>query len=269
VKTGKAADGESDARTLDNQIFSADIRLNSIQRKYQKSLQLINEVRTGVTHVMTLLGANIKILKQVYKTPQPKLKNDSDIINALTWAEECVMAVNETMTLASKPVQGMEEAKPFFDRQIDLAVNMQDAFTKEKDKPSSGKEKGKKKKEKKPNPKFNKGIRGGDVFISPAHAIVVMGEISKDLKFDESAERLQQQRDNRAEQQEQQLIALRSIDPAQGTSKFLKEALSTHESLAELRRSNALVNLKQGRNAGYGWVLEDLLKSKGPGLPKK
>jgi len=269
VKAGKAADGESDARTLDNLIFSADIRLNSIQRKYQKSLQLINEVRTGVSHMMTLLGANIKILKLVYKSPEPKLKSDGDIINALTWAEECMMAVNETMTLASKPIQGMEETKPFLDRQIDLAVNAQDAFTREKDKPSSGKDKSKKKKEKKPNPKFNKGIRGGDIFITPAHAIVVKDEIARDRTFDESAERIQLQRDNRAEQQEQQLIALRSIDPAEGTSKFLKEALSTHESLAELRRSNALVNLKQGRNAGYGWVLEDLLKSKGPGLPKK
>jgi len=268
-KTGKAADGESDARTLDNRIFSADIRLNSIQRKYQKSLQLTSEVRTGVNHLMTFLGANIKILKLIYKTPQPKLKGDADIITAITWAEECIMAVNESMTLASKPMQGMEETKPFLDRQIDLAVNVQDVFTKDKDKPNSGKEKGKKKKEKKPNLKFNKGIRGGDMFISPAHAIVVKGEVAKDLAFDELAARLQQQRDHRAEQQEQQLIALRSIDPAEGTSKFLKEALSTHESLAELRRSNALVNLKQGRNAGFGWVLEDLLKSKGPGLTNR
>jgi len=55
-------------------------------------------------------------------------------------------------------------------------------------------------------------------------------------------------------------------DKTVGVAKFLQDALATHESQEKLRRANHLANKKQGRNAGFGLALEDLLKSKGPEL---
>lgn len=42
--------------------------------------------------------------------------------------------------------------------------------------------------------------------------------------------------------------------------RLLGSALSGRESVRELRRANILSNKKLGRNSGYGWAVDDLLR---------
>lgn len=44
------------------------------------------------------------------------------------------------------------------------------------------------------------------------------------------------------------------------------DSLATHGSQEALRKANFLANKKQGRNAGYGFALGDLLRIQGPSL---
>ena len=55
-------------------------------------------------------------------------------------------------------------------------------------------------------------------------------------------------------------------DTSTNIQKFLEDSLATHGSQEALRKANFLANKKQGRNAGYGFALGDLLRVQGPTL---
>ena len=91
-----------DARFFESKLFEQDIHVSSVQRQLESSLNKINEVRTGVTHVMNLLTVNHKMLHNLPKSKPPSV-NDS-VIKCLSWCEERILAINEAqMVDTSKP----------------------------------------------------------------------------------------------------------------------------------------------------------------------
>ena len=67
--------------------------------------------------------------------------------------------------------------------------------------------------------------------------------------------------------EKQQLLKSKDSELTVDAKNFVKEALSTRSAEAALRKANAIAGTRSGRNATYGAVMEDLLKSKGPSLP--
>jgi hypothetical protein len=49
-------------------------------------------------------------------------------------------------------------------------------------------------------------------------------------------------------------------DPRETTLRLLSSAIQSQEASNALRRANILSNRKQGRNAGFGWTIEELLQ---------
>jgi hypothetical protein len=49
-------------------------------------------------------------------------------------------------------------------------------------------------------------------------------------------------------------------DPREATLRLLSTAIQSQEASNALRRANILSNRKQGRNAGFGWTIEELLQ---------
>ena len=77
-----------------------------------------------------------------------------------------------------------------------------------------------------------------------------------------------QRQDGLLDQFERQQLEEKGSASAAGVHKFLHEALSTKQAKEMLRRANQMADKKQGRNAGMGWALEDLLRAQGPVAPK-
>lgn len=77
-----------DSRFFDSQIFNTEIRVQQVQRQLTKNNTHINEVRTGVGHLMSLLIANSKLLHNLPKVKTPQLSNTDDILACLSWCEE-------------------------------------------------------------------------------------------------------------------------------------------------------------------------------------
>jgi hypothetical protein len=89
----------------------------------------INEIRTGVVHIASLLSANEALLQNLPSSSPPILKSDNGIAKLLAWCEERVLAINEALVLdASKPV-GVDDSKPLHTRQTELASLIQGLST--------------------------------------------------------------------------------------------------------------------------------------------
>ena len=105
-----------DARFYEGKLFEEDMRVSSIQRQLENSINKINEVRTGVTHVMNLLTVNNKMLHNLPKSKPPSV-NDS-VIKCLSWCEERILAINEAQMVDTSKPKGSssnnEDAKSFY-----------------------------------------------------------------------------------------------------------------------------------------------------------
>lgn len=256
-KEGKKSGSEPDARYLDNHLFFSEMRLNQTRRQYESSINSINEVRTGVNHLLVLLACNAKMLQNLPRSIQPQIRSTTDIASCLNWVEERILAVNEAMALDnSKPSSQIDDSKPFFERQIDLAVIVQDEQT------NSGKIQRLTSKKKKRN-KNPPGIDMSEAYISLSDAVVVRALAESDKQYFEKTSKLIYSRDKYAENREIQQLQDRKGDVAKGTALFIKEALSTAHSKESLRKANVLTNSKQGPYSGFGVVLEDLIESTG------
>lgn len=85
----------------------------------------INEIRTGVVHIASLLSANDELLQNLPQSTPPVMKSDAGIAKMLAWCEERVLAINEALVLdASKPA-GIDDTKPLHARQTELASLIQ------------------------------------------------------------------------------------------------------------------------------------------------
>lgn len=72
-------------RYFDNRLFSTEMKLSQVQKKVDKAMILINEVRTGAGHLMALIAANSKLLHALPKSTPPALKCEDDIVKCLSW----------------------------------------------------------------------------------------------------------------------------------------------------------------------------------------
>jgi hypothetical protein len=106
-------------------LFKAEMRLNHNMRQTEKSVLAINEIRTGVVHIASLLSANDDLLQNLPQSTPPVMKSDAGIVKMLAWCEERVLAINEALVLdASKPA-GIDDTKPLHARQTELASLVQ------------------------------------------------------------------------------------------------------------------------------------------------
>jgi hypothetical protein len=64
-----------------------------------------------------------------------------------------------------------------------------------------------------------------------------------------------------AERLEKAQNAVVSEDPTEATLRLVTDAIKSQESSTALRRANKLANRKQGRRAGFGWTVEEMLRN--------
>ncbi|RYH32334.1 hypothetical protein EON65_00715 [archaeon] len=117
------ADENSD-RYLDNQLFAKEVRMHHYQRMFDKSVHVISEAKTAISHIMGLLKVNSRLLSALPRSTAPELQTDQDMVPCLSWCEDRIIALNEALTMdANRPNAGAneEKSKPMPQRQADLA----------------------------------------------------------------------------------------------------------------------------------------------------
>ncbi|CAM9470140.1 unnamed protein product [Discosporangium mesarthrocarpum] len=92
---------------------------------------------------------------------------------------------------------------------------------------------------------------GMDVRVSPLKA--------RDIRFERSMGEAVRQEDELLEMQEAEENNFDRRAMAAGVASFLEEALDTKQANGHLRRANMLVMGKQGKRAGFGLVMDDVL----------
>ena len=108
----KIESDEKDSRNLEQILEKVGLSMVHEARLSLKSNSLINNAKAGVQHIVKYLDSNSKLLKNIPSSTPPTVSSDNDIIKALAWCEERVIAVNEALVLdASKPA-GTDDSKP-------------------------------------------------------------------------------------------------------------------------------------------------------------
>ncbi len=117
-------DGDQSDRYLDNQLFTKEVRMHHFQRLYDSSIHTVSEVRTAVGHIMNLLVVNSKLLSGLPRSNPPQLNSDADIVAALNWCEDRIIALNEALTMDANRTNtnSNEDSKPLAQRQTELAA---------------------------------------------------------------------------------------------------------------------------------------------------
>lgn len=115
-----SSSAERQMRYLDNKLFKAEMRLNHNARQSEKAVLTINDIKTGVSHLVTLLAINEGLLCNLPSSNAPIIRVDEDIAKNLSWCEERVLAINESMLLDNSKTMS-DYSKPLHVRQIDLA----------------------------------------------------------------------------------------------------------------------------------------------------
>ena len=288
---GAAADGaEGEGRHLDEAIYAAEMRLQHAKRRLDQASQLVNEIRLGVTTIVTLLGANEKVLVNLPRTqPPPPMASDQDIATSLTWCEERVTAMSEAMVLdtgggkAAAAAQGAAkdgengEKETLFQRQVELAklVHRMVKHSTTQDEAAHKVLTNKKKlRTNKDQPGANAGMQrllidlnDRNTVINSPRAVVVANDYEHEHQYNVSVSKYAEQAARRAEQYEAQMASKREAE-ALGDShvveRFLREALAgSYESTTALRKANFLA--KKPIKGGLGFALEDLFASHGRG----
>ena len=257
-----ANSSEREMRYMDQRMFQAEMRMNQNARRTEKSVLNINEVRTGVVHIAELLTANESLLQNLPSSNPPVMKSESGIAKMLAWCEERVLAINEALVLdASKPNQ-MDDSKPLCDRQTDLAQLIQALLN--RGNPSSDKYKNRLKVVK--SGSISKDILGqldGDPsnYDENTNGIRINSYTQSEVRYSEEVDQAMQLLESRAIVEENAASNAKHEDRAEQMLKLLNEAVVSQESKAALRRANKLANRKQGRRAGFGWTIEELLRA--------
>lgn len=81
----------------------------------------INEIKMGVMHLVNLLSINEKLLSNLPTSSTLPIRADDDIARALSWCEERVLAINESMVLDNSKTTVTDDSKPIHERQMELA----------------------------------------------------------------------------------------------------------------------------------------------------
>jgi hypothetical protein len=268
---------EMATRHFDQKMFDAEIRLGQNARQSENATLMINEIRSGVQHIINTLQANSKLLQALPASSPPYLEGDEDIARGLSWCEERVLAINEALVLdnAGSKAQGGVHAdssnNSIYDRQTSLAHAVQNMLTK-----SPG---GKAKRAKRPAAKSKKGHRNishsiidfseeSASVISP-RGILVHNTDARPALYNSSVGAVEAKRDAFQDSLEAKSKAKKNSGMTGSVQKFLTEGLASHESKEALRKANWLSGKVQGPSSGYGTALSELLKSKGPELSEE
>jgi hypothetical protein len=99
-------------------------------------MNVINEAKIGIKHIIDSIALNSKLLAALPKTPIPDCEKNSDLGSALIWIEEKVVAITEAMAVnvtkpftppgQVHPARGIDPRLGFADRLQHLAVQVQD-----------------------------------------------------------------------------------------------------------------------------------------------
>lgn len=254
---------EREMRYMDQRMFQAEMRMNQNVRRTEKSVMNINEVRTGVVHIAQLLSVNENLLQNLPSSSPPVMKSESGIAKMLAWCEERVLAINEALVLdASKPNQ-MDDSKPLCDRQTDLAQLIQALLN--RGNPSSSKYKNRLKVLK--SGSISKDILGqldgGDTneYDEDSNAIRITTYSENEDIYSQDVDEALRVLEARAVIEENAASNSKYEDRTEQMLKLLNKAVVSQDSKTALRRANKLANRKQGRRAGFGWTIEELLRA--------
>ncbi len=255
-------------RHFESKIFDAEIRLAHSTRQAESAAIVINEIRSGVNHIMNTLHQNAKMLHNLPTGNPPKITKEEDIIRTLSWCEERVLAINEALVLdtGAKPAGASDTTgKMLQHRQTDHAAAVIAMVAKSPLKSKKKKQTKQKKGQKNISHSIIDFSEENAQITSPRNNLVLCAD-NVPIVFDEKIAEVIQKQDAYMDLLERKSKLSGNRDSTVGVSKFLSDALSTHDAREALRKANRLANKIQGKSAGYGLALEDLLKNKGPEL---
>jgi hypothetical protein len=120
---GNSTSAEREIRYLDQMLFKAEMKLNQVTRTSNKANMTINECKMGVLHLANLLFVNEKLLSNLPSSKVPVIRSDEDICRVLSWCEERILAINESMVLDnSTKAPLVDDSLPLQARQMELAA---------------------------------------------------------------------------------------------------------------------------------------------------
>jgi hypothetical protein len=121
--SSKSTSAEREIRYLDQMLFKAEMKLNQATRTSNKANMTINECKMGVLHLSNLLFVNEKLLSNLPSSKAPHIRSDEDIARVLSWCEERILAINESMVLDnSTKAPVTDDSLPLQARQMELAA---------------------------------------------------------------------------------------------------------------------------------------------------
>jgi len=266
---------DRDSRYYEHKLLESESKLLHIKKQLHKLIYQINEVKSGVSHIMTLLRANAKLLTSLPRHPHPN--DDSDVVASLSWCEERLLAINEVIMLeATKPISGTsvmegdtQVSSSLYQRQAALASAVYEVKLRQRKGDSNTSSTTKTKKHNREEGGLARTIidTSNDmnvVIVSSPRSILVTSMEETERKYDESVQKTQEERDERESILDQQLQLDSSLQSAEVVKLFLSEALNTHKSQELLRKNNISQKKSEGKSSSsFGWALESVLKSKG------
>lgn len=223
---------------------------------------LINEIRTGVQHMVSLLNANSKLLSNLPKSTPPSLTSDEDVAPVLSWCEERVLAIQEALVLDTNNNHASvaNDNKPMYARQIELSTLIHDMSIKSQ---IRARKKRRAVREKRSGGISQEIINSNAEEVATPRAVMVTSKKHQDSNFERKMRLFNESHDRTAAAFQEKLLSdmMSRGDPAKDITRFLNDALATHDSKEMLRKANFLSNRKQGRRAGYGYALEHVLRT--------
>eukprot|EP00981_Chlorochromonas_danica_P014262 scaffold7649_cov165-Ochromonas_danica.AAC.2 len=257
---------DANDRYLDNQLFAKEVRLHRFQRMYDKSVHVVSEVRTAISHIMSLLVVNSKLLAALPRIPPPSLQTDQDLVTCLSWCEERIIALNEALTMdANRPnaATNEEKSKPLAQRQADLAEEIHNLMHERKGLKTQYKS------QRKSNGAMSKVLiasSDSNGFVSSPRNVVVPPVGKLDKIYDAKMTKLLNERDRQLDLNESHNYYSWDNSAQNEVQRFLLEGLDMKKTKDMSRHAKTLVNKRSGRAQTYGLVLEELMKARGQAL---
>lgn len=249
---------EREMRYLDQRLFASEMKLNHCMRQTEKQVLLINEIRTGILHITSLLTANEKLLQNLPSSTPPSGRTDE--VKILAWCEERILAINEALVLdASKPA-GIDDSKPLSTRQTELAALVTVLLN--NNQPSTSRLK-KRLRLLKKGP-ISMGILNSDTDKADylkENSVRIPASGTTESIYSAKVDEAYRELEARAEVLEAAEQSSGTQDRTEAMISLLNDAITSNESRVALRRANVLANRKQGSRAGYGWALESIVQS--------
>ncbi|CAM9705185.1 unnamed protein product [Chrysoparadoxa australica] len=242
-----------DGYDLDNQVFNANIRLSQIMRKARKVETTLQELKTGLRHLGHLIApveaatGRVEVAKALLECEDP-----------VALLDKCEASLERMIIELAAPLGGsrikMRESMPDFWQSGFSPVRgvPRRSHVAELETPggASAIDRNYIKMQ------YGRGIdgdgKGMEIRVSPSR--------TRDAQFERSMHDLRRQQDQAQAMIEAEATNYDSQARQSGMARFLGKALTTSDSMKHLRRANMLVKGKQGKHAGFGLLMDDVLK---------